>query len=183
MIDLERSCSKRATAIRFQNEGGRVVVTDLDEAAGMPTAAEVGGQFIKLDVSREADWLRLTKLVPVADVVVNKAGITGFENRPSPHDPDRGLGGLRFKAGRPPSCRRMRPRKLLGRIEAAGVRSGIASTHLENGRVIKRGRRTPKHVRPHQALLHPAATSLERIVAAVPSSTGRHIRMCRLQAE
>ena len=74
----------RAIAIRFRDEGGQVIVTDLDEAA----AAEVDGRFIKLDVGQEADWLRLAELVPAADVVVNNAGITGFENGPSSHDPE-----------------------------------------------------------------------------------------------
>ncbi len=78
----------RAIAIRFRDEGGQVIVTDLDEAAGAAAAAEVDGRFMKLDVGREADWLRLAELVPAADVVVNNAGITGFENGPSSHDPE-----------------------------------------------------------------------------------------------
>lgn len=78
----------RAIAIRFRQEGATVIVTDLDEAAGAATAAEIDARFIRLDVGQEADWLRLAALVPAADVVVNNAGITGFENGPVPHDPE-----------------------------------------------------------------------------------------------
>jgi len=78
----------RAIAIRFRQEGAAVIVTDVDEAAGTATAAEIGARFIRLDVGDEADWLRLAALVPAADVVVNNAGITGFENGPVPHDPE-----------------------------------------------------------------------------------------------
>jgi NAD(P)-dependent dehydrogenase (short-subunit alcohol dehydrogenase family) len=55
---------------------------------GAATAAEIGARFIRLDVGREEDWLRLAEAVPVADVVVNKAGITGFEGGPVSHDPE-----------------------------------------------------------------------------------------------
>jgi 3(or 17)beta-hydroxysteroid dehydrogenase len=78
----------RAIVMRFIEEGGHVVVTDVDEDAGTATAAEMGCRFIKLDAGHEADWVRLAELVPAADVVVNNAGITGFENGPIPHDPE-----------------------------------------------------------------------------------------------
>lgn len=78
----------RAIAARFRREGGEVIVTDIDEATGAATAAEIGGRFISLDVAREDEWLRLADLVPTADVVVNNAGITGFETGPVAHDPE-----------------------------------------------------------------------------------------------
>ncbi len=78
----------RAIASRFHAEGGRVIVTDRDEAAGVTTAAELGCQFEKLDVREEAHWLRLAERVPAVDVVVNNAGITGFEDGPVAHDPE-----------------------------------------------------------------------------------------------
>ncbi|AWN54192.1 SDR family oxidoreductase [Methylobacterium sp. 17Sr1-1] len=78
----------RAIAARFRQEGGEVVVTDVDEAAGVVTASEIGARFIRLDVGREEDWLHLADAVPAADVVVNNAGITGFEKGPVPHDPE-----------------------------------------------------------------------------------------------
>lgn len=78
----------RAIAARFHDEGAIVIVTDLDENAGAATAAAIGCQFEKLDVREEADWLRLTSIVPVADVMVNNAGVTGFEQGMVPHDPE-----------------------------------------------------------------------------------------------
>jgi 3(or 17)beta-hydroxysteroid dehydrogenase len=78
----------RAIAERFHVEGARVVVTDIDEATGPAAAAEIGCRFQKLDVREEADWLRLAEEVPVADVVVNNAGVTGFEQGMVAHDPE-----------------------------------------------------------------------------------------------
>ena len=78
----------RAIAARFRQEGGEVVVTDIEEASGTATAAEIGARFIRLDVAREEDWLQLAEAIPVADVVVNNAGITGFETGPVAHDPE-----------------------------------------------------------------------------------------------
>ena len=56
--------------------------------AGAATAAEIGCRFEPLDVREEEDWDRLAQLVPVADVVVNNAGVTGFESNAGPHDPE-----------------------------------------------------------------------------------------------
>lgn len=78
----------RAIAARFHDEGAIVILTDLDETAGAATAAAIGCQFERLDVREEADWLGLTGIVPVADVVVNNAGVTGFEQGMVPHDPE-----------------------------------------------------------------------------------------------
>jgi 3(or 17)beta-hydroxysteroid dehydrogenase len=39
-------------------------------------------------VREEADWLRLANIIPVVDVVVNNAGITGFEHGVVAHDPE-----------------------------------------------------------------------------------------------
>ncbi|MCA2959910.1 MAG: SDR family oxidoreductase [Silvanigrellales bacterium] len=78
----------RAIAACLHNEGGIVIATDLDEAAGAATAAEIGCRFEKLDVREEVDWIRLAQRLPSADVVVNNAGITGFESGPVAHDPE-----------------------------------------------------------------------------------------------
>lgn len=78
----------RAIAARFRDEGGEVIVTDIDESGGARTADELGARFIKLDVRREEDWRALGELVPTADVVVNNAGVTGFEDGPVAHDPE-----------------------------------------------------------------------------------------------
>ena len=78
----------RAIAARFHAEGGCVIITDIEEAAGAMTAAEIGCRFEPLDVREEADWSRLAGVVPAADVVVNNAGVTGFERGMVPHDPE-----------------------------------------------------------------------------------------------
>lgn len=78
----------RAIAARFRDEGGDVIVADIDEIGGTTTAASIDARFIRLDVAREEDWLRLADLVPTVDVVVNNAGITGFEDGPVRHDPE-----------------------------------------------------------------------------------------------
>lgn len=78
----------RVIATQFHAEGAIVVATDIDEAAGATTAADIGCRFIKLDVREEADWHHLAAAVPAADVVVNNAGITGFEDGMVPHDPE-----------------------------------------------------------------------------------------------
>lgn len=78
----------RAIAARFHDEGADVVVTDVDDIAGLATAVAIGCRFERLDVREESDWLRLASVVPVADVVVNNAGVTGFEQGMVPHDPE-----------------------------------------------------------------------------------------------
>lgn len=78
----------KAIARRFAEEGADVIFTDIDESVGQVTARESGARFIKLDVAEEADWLRLAEQVPALDVLVNNAGITGFENGAVAHDPE-----------------------------------------------------------------------------------------------
>jgi NAD(P)-dependent dehydrogenase (short-subunit alcohol dehydrogenase family) len=78
----------RAIAVRFKEEGATVILTDIDEAAGAAAAAEIGCQFQRLDVREEHDWEQLAAAVPVADVVVNNAGVTGFESGLVAHDPE-----------------------------------------------------------------------------------------------
>lgn len=78
----------RAIADRFHAEGAHVILTDINHAAGIASAAQIGCRFEPLDVRIEADWTRLGQIVPRADVVVNNAGITGFEDGPVAHDPE-----------------------------------------------------------------------------------------------
>ena len=78
----------KAICAAFVAEGADVVLTDIDRTTGAAAAAELGCRFIPLDVRSEADWAALAAVVPAADVVVNNAGITGFEDSPGPHDPE-----------------------------------------------------------------------------------------------
>lgn len=78
----------RAISAAFVNEGAAVILTDLDRAAGEKAAGEVGASFQPLDVREERDWQALANSVPACDVLVNNAGITGFEAATGPHDPE-----------------------------------------------------------------------------------------------
>lgn len=72
----------------FVREGARVLLTDIDESEGARAAADLGCEFIALDVQEEKHWLALEETHPRVDVVVNNAGITGFEDGPALHDPE-----------------------------------------------------------------------------------------------
>lgn len=78
----------KAICAAFATEGADVVLTDIDRTTGAAAASEIGCRFMPLDVRSEADWAALAAAVPAADVVVNNAGITGFEDSPGPHDPE-----------------------------------------------------------------------------------------------
>lgn len=83
-----------AVARAFVREGARVLVTDVRDAEGGAVAAALGGAaaYRRLDVREEADWeaavddalARWGRL----DVVVNNAGVTGFEGGAVAHDPE-----------------------------------------------------------------------------------------------
>ena len=76
----------------FADEGAYVIVTDIDEDKGRATADAIGGTFVRLDVSSEAEWTEVARQIPTVDVVVNNAGITGLEGplegNPPAHDPE-----------------------------------------------------------------------------------------------
>jgi NAD(P)-dependent dehydrogenase (short-subunit alcohol dehydrogenase family) len=77
-----------AIARAFAREGAAVVVTDKDEVSAADVAREIGGEAMRLDVASEQDWDALAKAWPESDVVVNNAGVTGFEEGLRPHDPE-----------------------------------------------------------------------------------------------
>ncbi len=77
-----------AIANAFIAEGARVVIADVDVDTGEALAKTLGATFFKLDVSAEDDWNNVAIAHPVMDIVVNNAGITGFEDSPGPHDPE-----------------------------------------------------------------------------------------------
>lgn len=72
----------------FAAEGASVIVTDVNVALGRRVARDIGGTFVKLDVRKEADWLRFEARFPEVDIVVNNAGVTGLEGGAGPHDPE-----------------------------------------------------------------------------------------------
>lgn len=77
-----------AIAKAFIAQGARVIIADCDDEGGRVTATTLGADFFKLDVADEAGWARFATLHPTMDIVVNNAGITGFENGPAAHDPE-----------------------------------------------------------------------------------------------
>lgn len=72
-----------ATARLLSEEGASVIVADINKTAGAEVAAEIGGLFLPLDVSSEAEWVTTMDHVAThyarLDILVNNAGI-------SPHD-------------------------------------------------------------------------------------------------
>lgn len=81
-----------AIAAAFAAEGAQVVATDIAGAHGTPLPADDPG---RLDVRSEADWRRVIDAAVARhgrmNVLVNNAGITGFEtDEVGPHDPEHG---------------------------------------------------------------------------------------------
>jgi hypothetical protein len=83
-----------AIARAFVAEGARVWVTDIcvESGASLATQLGVAARFARLDVREEADWSRVVSEVVAAcdrlDVLVNNAGVTGFEVGAVAHDPE-----------------------------------------------------------------------------------------------
>lgn len=77
-----------AIAEAFVREGAQVLVTDKDEPACRAAAARLNMHYALLDVSREEHWADAAAMLPQLDVLVNNAGVTGFEEKPTAHDPE-----------------------------------------------------------------------------------------------
>ncbi len=83
-----------AIARAYADEGARVWLSDIDTELGQKAAQTIGdnAKFIKLDVRVEADWqaamAQIQSQGDALDVLVNNAGITGFENGLAAHDPE-----------------------------------------------------------------------------------------------
>jgi 3(or 17)beta-hydroxysteroid dehydrogenase len=84
-------------AAAFAREGATVLLTDVRDGMGAARAAEIGAEYRRLDVREESDWERVVAELLARhgrlDVLVNNAGITGFESAeegvaPPPHDPE-----------------------------------------------------------------------------------------------
>ena len=69
----------KATALRFAEEGAKVVICDVNEEAGQATAKELAGAFYKVNVASREDVQKWIDAVVAEyghiDVLVNNAGI------------------------------------------------------------------------------------------------------------
>ncbi|MFG0326333.1 MAG: SDR family NAD(P)-dependent oxidoreductase [Phycisphaerales bacterium JB037] len=81
-----------AIADAFVREGASVVVGDVNAEGGAAAARDIGAAFDRLDVREEKDWIacvdRMLAERGRLDVVVNNAGITGFDESFEGHDPE-----------------------------------------------------------------------------------------------
>ena len=73
-----------ATAKQFIAAGARVVITDIEVAAGKIAAEKLGVDFLAHDVANEQDWLRVFKYVEQQfgrlDILINNAAILRSAN-------------------------------------------------------------------------------------------------------
>ncbi len=71
----------KAIATLLSKEGANVIVADVNETLGRQTAAEIGGSFLMLDVSKEEAWqdamARIKADFGGLAILVNNAGIMG----------------------------------------------------------------------------------------------------------
>jgi NAD(P)-dependent dehydrogenase (short-subunit alcohol dehydrogenase family) len=70
----------RATAVRFAEEGAKVVVADLNETDGVAFAEEIGGTFVQVNVADEDSVKAMYQSVIATyggvDILFNNAGIS-----------------------------------------------------------------------------------------------------------
>lgn len=69
---------------RFSTEGARVLLADINAAAGERVAAECGARFCPLDVGNEADWQALADVIRAdhgrLDALLNNAGVVSEQS-------------------------------------------------------------------------------------------------------
>jgi len=76
----------------FANEGASVLMTDIQDDRCADEARAIGAECVRLDVCEESDWVSAVTFACETfgrlDVVVNNAGVTGFDESASGHDPE-----------------------------------------------------------------------------------------------
>jgi NAD(P)-dependent dehydrogenase (short-subunit alcohol dehydrogenase family) len=84
----------KETCIVLAREGAKVVVTDINGSGGISVVNEIGGDtiFLHLDVREESDWQKamdaIIKRFGKLNILVNNAGITGFQEGYGLQDPE-----------------------------------------------------------------------------------------------
>lgn len=84
----------REVAILLSKEGAKVIVSDINDSQGQLVAKEIGGNcfYLHLDVQEENDWKNAMKVIlkqfGKLNILVNNAGITGFQEGFGPQDPE-----------------------------------------------------------------------------------------------
>ncbi len=85
----------KGIAVRFAEEGAKLVIADVEVEAGQATAAELGAVFIRTDISQMADAEAAVALALATygklDILVQNAGIYPWQllENTSPDDWDR----------------------------------------------------------------------------------------------
>ena len=79
-----------AIARAFIDEGATVLLTDINDELGAEQARRLGDRaaYARLDVTREQDWASVLTPDARVRVLVNNAGVTGFDQGPEAHDPE-----------------------------------------------------------------------------------------------
>lgn len=84
----------KETAIVLARAGAKVVVSDIFDPAGKLVADQIGegSLYLHLDVRKESDWERcmqeIMKRYGQLNILVNNAGLTGFQEGFGPQDPE-----------------------------------------------------------------------------------------------
>ena len=84
----------KATAVTLAREGAQVIISDINDSEGNAATREIGGDciYLHLDVKEENEWKSamhlITKRFGKLNVLVNNAGITGFQDGFGPQDPE-----------------------------------------------------------------------------------------------
>jgi NAD(P)-dependent dehydrogenase (short-subunit alcohol dehydrogenase family) len=84
----------KETALTLAREGAHVIVSDINDSEGQLVAKEIGrgALYLHLDVCQEVDWQNAINAIlrqfGKLNVLVNNAGITGFQEGFGPQDPE-----------------------------------------------------------------------------------------------
>lgn len=84
----------KETAIILAREGATVIVSDINDSLGASVAKKIGGHcmYLHLDVANEDDWKQVISIITdrfgKLNILVNNAGVTGFQEGFGPQDPE-----------------------------------------------------------------------------------------------